>query len=279
LAVVWATESHRTLLLGNPFTLETDHSALKQLLADKASVGRLAWWSLKLQEFDMVVKYRKGTTLGAADFMSRIQEGSDGKLVVAAVKPGVVEGEEPPGTNKARAKVYLEVDPPNPQDAFLNLRDFEVARSNCPWILALRAFVLKGVPEGKIFTQMDLYSELWQIPMTPEDIEKTAFTSPLGLYEWIVIPFGLMNAPATFQAIMEKVLEPVLWKTCAVYIDDLVIFLQTEEEHLEHLAEVLKLLDETGLRMKVDKCQSTPDAAPWFRLSGGRYEAPGGPGP
>ena len=53
---------------------------------------------------------------------------------------------------------------------------------------------------------------------------------------------------------MEKVLAPVLWKTCVVYIDDLVIFSQTKEEHLEHLAEVHKLLDEAGLRMKVEKC-------------------------
>jgi len=64
-----------------------------------------------------------------------------------------------------------------------------------------------------------------------------------------------MNAPATFQAVMEKVLEPVLWKTCIIYIiDDLIIFLQAEEEHLEHLAEVLRLLDEAGLRMKIKKC-------------------------
>jgi hypothetical protein len=114
--------------------------------------------------------------------------------------------------------------------------------------------LLAKVSEGKIFTQMDLYSGFWQIPMNPADIEKTAFTSPLGLYEWKFMPFGLMNAPATFQAVMEKVLAPVLWKTCVVYIDDLVIFSQTEEEHLEHLAEVLKLLDEAGLRMKVEKC-------------------------
>ena len=53
---------------------------------------------------------------------------------------------------------------------------------------------------------------------------------------------------------MEKVLAPVLWKTCVVYIDDLVILSQTEEEHLENLAEVLSLLDEAGLRMKVEKC-------------------------
>jgi hypothetical protein len=114
--------------------------------------------------------------------------------------------------------------------------------------------LLGRVSEGKIFTQMDLYSGFWQIPMHPPDIKKTAFTSPLGLFEWKFMPFGLMNAPATFQAIMEKVLAPVLWKTCVVYIDDLVIFSQNEEEHLEHLAEVLKLLDEAGLRMKVEKC-------------------------
>ena len=74
------------------------------------------------------------------------------------------------------------------------------------------------VSEGKEFTQMDLYSGFWQIPMDPKDIEKTAFTSPLGLYEWMFMPFGLMNAPVTFQTVIEKVLEPVLWKTCVVYI-------------------------------------------------------------
>ena len=106
--------------------------------------------------------------------------------------------------------------------------------------------LLAKVSEGKIFTQMDLYSGLWQISMNPGDVEKTAFTSLLGLCEWMFMPFGLMNAPATFQAVMEKVLEPVLWKTCIVYIDDLVGFSQTEEEHLEHLAEVLWLVDEAG---------------------------------
>jgi hypothetical protein len=66
------------------------------------------------------------------------------------------------------------------------------------------------------------------------------------------LPFGLMNAPTTFQAIMEKVLEPFLWKNCVLYIDGLAIFSQTKEEHLEHLAEVLRMLDETGLHMKVE---------------------------
>jgi hypothetical protein len=93
LAVVWATETRRTLLLGNSYTLETDHNALKYLLADKASIRHLARWSLKLQEIDMTVKYRKGTSLGAADLISRICEGEDGKLTVGAVQPALAEEE------------------------------------------------------------------------------------------------------------------------------------------------------------------------------------------
>jgi hypothetical protein len=115
LALVWATENHRTLLLGNPFILETDHNALKYLLADKASVGRLARWSLKLQEFDMTVKYRRGSTLGATDFMSRIRENPDGSSVVGAVQPGLVEGEEPQGVTRARISVILEKEKPEDQ--------------------------------------------------------------------------------------------------------------------------------------------------------------------
>ena len=64
-----------------------------------------------------------------------------------------------------------------------------------------------------------------------------------------------VHAPATLsiQAVMEKVLEPVWWKMYSVYMDDLVMFSQTEEEHLEHLAEMLWLLDEAGLQMKIKK--------------------------
>ena len=81
---------------------------LKYLLADKASVGRLARWSLKLQEFDMKVKYRRGSTLGAADLMSRIRENPDGSFMVGAVQPGLVEGEEPLEVTRARVSVILE---------------------------------------------------------------------------------------------------------------------------------------------------------------------------
>ena len=75
---MWATELFRTLLLGIPFTLETDHSALKQILTTKDSAGRLARWALKLQEYDMKVLYRKGSLQTNADFFSRIIDLGDG---------------------------------------------------------------------------------------------------------------------------------------------------------------------------------------------------------
>ena len=85
LAVVWATELHQTLLKGINFTLETDHEALKYLIKTKEPVGRLARWAMKLQEFDMHVKYRKGEENGAADFVSRLYEKPDGTYEVKYV--------------------------------------------------------------------------------------------------------------------------------------------------------------------------------------------------
>ena len=78
LAVVWATETLRTLLQGQTFILETDHDALRYLIQSKDAVGRLARWAMKLQQFNMVVKYRKGEENGAADYVSRLHQLPDG---------------------------------------------------------------------------------------------------------------------------------------------------------------------------------------------------------
>jgi len=78
LAVVWSTEWFVTMLLGHQFTLHTDHSALRNLLTNKVAQGRLAWWSIKLQEFDMEVQHRKGMDHINADFLSRLEQMTDG---------------------------------------------------------------------------------------------------------------------------------------------------------------------------------------------------------
>ena len=74
------------------------------------------------------------------------------------------------------------------------------------------------------------------------DREKTAFATPNGLYQFRVMPFGLCNAPGTFQHLMEHVLRGLHWSTCLVYLDDIIIFSTTVEKHLTRLADVLTRL-------------------------------------
>ena len=77
------------------------------------------------------------------------------------------------------------------------------------------------------FTTLDLISGYWQVEVREEDREKTAFTTPDGLFEFNLMPFGLCNAPATFQRLMDTVLAGVQWNSCLVYLDDVIILGRT----------------------------------------------------
>ena len=101
---------------------------------------------------------------------------------------------------------------------------------------------------------LDLASGYWQVELNPADKEKTAFSTPFGLFQFNVMPFGLCNAPGTFQRLMEMVLAGLHWSICLVYIDDIIIYGRTCEEHLERLEEVFKRLRQAGLKMKPSKC-------------------------
>ncbi|KRY47148.1 Retrovirus-related Pol polyprotein from transposon 17.6 [Trichinella britovi] len=114
---------------------------------------------------------------------------------------------------------------------------------------------LDALAGAKWFSTLDLASGYWQVEVAEEDREKTAFSTPLGLFQFRVMPFGLCNAPATFQRLMEKALRGLTWKTCLVYLDDVIVFGKTEEEHLERLEGVLSRLQSVGLKIKPEKCQ------------------------
>ena len=76
---------------------------------------------------------------------------------------------------------------------------------------------------AKWFTTLDLLSGYWQVEVEPSDKQKTAFCTPEGLYEFNVMPFGLCNAPATFQRLMDMVLAGIQWSSCLVYLDDIIV--------------------------------------------------------
>jgi hypothetical protein len=91
----------------------------------------------------------------------------------------------------------------------------------------------------KYFTSLDLMSGYYQIRFTEEDVPKTAFWTPFGLYQFKVLTFGLTNAPATFQSVMNDMLRPYVEKFVVVYLDDFLIFTKTAKEHLSHLRQIL----------------------------------------
>ena len=113
---------------------------------------------------------------------------------------------------------------------------------------------LAALQKGKFFTSFDLSAGYWQIPMEKESIEKTAFITDSGLYEFNVMPFGLSNAPATFQRYMDAITAGLKWKSLLVYLDDIIVFSSTFEEHMNDLKEVLERLRTANLTLNPDKC-------------------------
>lgn len=108
---------------------------------------------------------------------------------------------------------------------------------------------------ASFFTKIDLRSGYHQVPLAPEDIPKTAFRTRYGHFEFRVLPFGLTNAPAHFQALMHKILGHLLDKCVVIFLDDIVIYSPTKEQHALDVRAVLTCLREQHLFIKLSKCQ------------------------
>ena len=114
---------------------------------------------------------------------------------------------------------------------------------------------LESLADSSIYSTLDLTSGYWQVEMAEECKPYTAFTcGPLGFYECETMPFGATNAPATFQRLMEDCLGDLNMSWCIVYLDDVIVFSQTPEEHLKRLEAVFKKLKFAGLKLKPSKC-------------------------
>ncbi|KAK7877355.1 hypothetical protein WMY93_031928 [Mugilogobius chulae] len=109
------------------------------------------------------------------------------------------------------------------------------------------------------FSTLDFSNGYWQVEVAEEDREKTAFTTGRGLYQWRAMPMGLSNSPATFQRMMELVLRGLPWHICLVYLDDILVYSRTFEDHLSHLQEVLTRIQSAGLKLNSSKCHFVRD--------------------
>ncbi|UYV62216.1 hypothetical protein LAZ67_1008247, partial [Cordylochernes scorpioides] len=115
--------------------------------------------------------------------------------------------------------------------------------------------VMDTLQGSRYFTAIDLRSGYWQVEIEEQDKKKTAFTTSHGLYVFNVMPFGLCNAPATFERIMDNVLKNIKWKFCLCYLDDVIIYSPDFTTHLGRIEAVLKCFRESNLRLNGKKCR------------------------
>jgi hypothetical protein len=114
--------------------------------------------------------------------------------------------------------------------------------------------IIDKLAGSKYFTTLDLKSGYWQIPIDEQDKKKTAFVTTDGLYEFNVLPFGLSNAPASFQRIMNSVLGVLRWDITLVYLDDIIIYSKSFDKHIQHLDLVFDALSKANVKLNAAKC-------------------------
>ena len=113
---------------------------------------------------------------------------------------------------------------------------------------------LDALNGAKWFSTLDLKSGYWQIELDSADKEKAAFSFGQGLWQFTVMPFGLCNAPATFERLMEAVLKGLSWDICLVYLDDIIVHTRSFDQHLMNLKCVLDRLRQANLKLNPPKC-------------------------
>ena len=116
----------------------------------------------------------------------------------------------------------------------------------------------------KWFSTLDLASGYWQVSLSPEARCKTAFATHSGLFQFRVMPFGLCNAPATFERLMDQVLQGLRWSRCLVYLDDIISFGTTFGDALDNLTSIFERLRLYGLQLKSTKCHLFQTSVPFL---------------
>jgi transposase InsO family protein len=115
--------------------------------------------------------------------------------------------------------------------------------------------IFDQLTDAKYYTKFDFKSGYFQVPLSKEDRPKTAFSTRDNHYQFTVLPQGITNGPATFQRVINHILGPARWKYALAYIDDVIIYSNTFEEHLSHLNDVCQILKDARFRLNPEKCE------------------------
>jgi len=124
--------------------------------------------------------------------------------------------------------------------------------------------MLDRLKDAKVMSKIDLKSGFHQVKIADQDVHKTAFQCRYGHYEYLVMPFGLCNAPATFQGLMNKVMEPLIDKCVSPYMDDLLVYSPNIDQHVKDLRQVLELLRKNKLYANPSKCVFAKDSVEYL---------------
>ena len=113
--------------------------------------------------------------------------------------------------------------------------------------------ILQSLSGAQVLSSLDALSGFMQLELNPGDVEKTAFRTHRGLFQFKRMPFSLRNGPSIFQQVMQGILSPYLWLFCLVYIDDIVVYSKSYEEHIKHLDLVLGAIEKAGITLSPSK--------------------------
>ena len=158
-----------------------------------------------------------------------------------------------PSTSSYAAATVLVRKPDQSWRCCIDFRGLNAVTKKANNPLPLVNDIIRQIGTKRYFSSIDMYKGYWQLPMAEEDIDKTAFTTPFGLYEWLYMPMGLKNSGATYQKMMNETLNQFLGVCCCCYLDDVFIFSDTAEQHIKDIEAVMECLRKAGLRTRPDK--------------------------
>ena len=173
------------------------------------------------------------------------------KSISEMLEAGVIE----PANSEWASPVVLAPKPDGTQRFFVYYRKLNAKTVPDSYPLPRADDCLDSLGAAMVFTMLDCNSGYWQVALAEEDKDKTAFVSHMGTHRYNRMPFGLRNAPATFQRALDIILSGVRWQTCLIYLDDVIVFSHSHEQHIKDVNQVLTLLGEAGVSLKLKKCE------------------------